>query len=125
MMHIIDGASHTIAIGERSSQAFASIWAGTDGWDRCEREGVAMVVATAFYPMNSAPNPYYLSCDPGGAAAFGSLHPGGANFLMVDGSVRFISQNVSFANSADPQQLGLYQRLARRADRQPISDSDW
>jgi prepilin-type processing-associated H-X9-DG protein len=29
-------------------------------------------------------------------ASFGSLHPGGANFLMGDGSVRFIKSSVSY-----------------------------
>ncbi|MGD9723778.1 MAG: DUF1559 domain-containing protein [Pirellulales bacterium] len=113
---IPDGTSHTFAVGERSWDAYASIWAGTDGWNRCEREGVSMTMSTAFYPMNSSPEPYYLSCDPKGAAAFGSLHPGGANFLMLDGSVRFVDENIEFANAIDPAQLGVYQRLARRHD---------
>ena len=119
---ISDGSSQTFAIGERSWRSYASIWAGTDGWDRCEREGIAMVVATAFYPMNSVPDPYNLSCNPMGAAGFGSMHPGGSNFLFLDGAVKSVSQSVNFANDIDPAKLGVFQRLARRDDNQAIVD---
>jgi prepilin-type N-terminal cleavage/methylation domain-containing protein/prepilin-type processing-associated H-X9-DG protein len=119
MQDITDGSSQTFAIGERSWMSYASVWPGTDGWNRCEREGVAMVMGTAFYHMNSAPDPYYLSCDPQGAAGYGSLHQGGAHFLMADGAVRFLSERVSFANSSDPRGLGVYQRLGRRSDGEP------
>ena len=83
MKDFTDGTSQTFFIGERGSQSYASIWAGTDGWDRCEREGVSMTMATAYYEMNSIPEPYNMSCDPKGAAAYSSSHPGGAHFLMV------------------------------------------
>jgi prepilin-type N-terminal cleavage/methylation domain-containing protein/prepilin-type processing-associated H-X9-DG protein len=119
---ISDGTSHTLAIGERSSKAFASIWAGVDGWNRCEREGVPMVMATAFYPINSDPEAYYLSCDPKGAAAFSSMHSGGANFLMADGAVKFISENIQFAVSNKVARIGTFQRLARRNDGQTIGE---
>ena len=117
---ILDGTSQTFAIGERSWLSYASIWAGTDGWDRCEREGVPMIMATAFYLMNASPDPYYLSCDPRGAAGYSSLHPKGAHFLLTDGAVRFISDNINFANSSDPSRLGVFQRLARRDDGQAV-----
>jgi prepilin-type processing-associated H-X9-DG protein len=119
---ISDGASHTLAVGERSSRAFASIWAGVDGWNRCEREGVPMVMATAFYRINSDPEPYYLSCDPKGAAAFGSMHSGGANFLFADGGVRFIGDGIHFAVSNKVARIGTFQRLARRNDGQTVGD---
>ena len=38
---------------------------------------------------------------------FGSLHVGGSHFLMGDGTVRFISQNVDF---------NTYRQLSRIAD---------
>ncbi len=120
MRDISDGASRTFAVGERSWDDFASIWAGTDGWNRCEREGVAMVLATAYYPLNSPPEAYHMSCDPKGAAGFSSMHPHGAYFLIADGAVRFVGNEISFANSDAPSQLGIFQRLARRDDGQAV-----
>lgn len=113
-----DGTSQTFAVGERSWQNYASIWAGADGWNRCEREGVAMVLGTAHFPINSAPEPYYLSCNPQGAAGFDSLHPGGCNFVMVDGSVRFIGEDIDFALSHEAGRRGVFQKLARRNNAQ-------
>ncbi|MDX1964286.1 MAG: DUF1559 domain-containing protein [Pirellulales bacterium] len=117
---VTDGTSKTLAIGERGSASFAAVWAGAEGWDRCEREGIPNVLATAFYPLNIPPEPYYLSCDPRGAAGYGSQHTGGAQFVFADGSVHFLSDEIQFANSADPAKLGVFQRLARRKDGQEV-----
>jgi prepilin-type N-terminal cleavage/methylation domain-containing protein/prepilin-type processing-associated H-X9-DG protein len=43
--------------------------------------------------------------------AFGSLHPGGANFALGDGSTRFIAQTINLLN---------LQRLCVRNDAQPV-----
>ncbi|MFO0821438.1 MAG: DUF1559 domain-containing protein [Pirellulales bacterium] len=45
-------------------------------------------------------------------SAFGSNHPGGANFALADGSVRFLSQTLSLVN---------LQRLSVRNDGNPVS----
>ncbi|MFM9965205.1 MAG: H-X9-DG-CTERM domain-containing protein, partial [Planctomycetaceae bacterium] len=47
-------------------------------------------------------------------ACFGSQHTGGAHFLMVDGTVRFLNQNLDINN--------VYPRLGARDDKQPVTN---
>ena len=44
---------------------------------------------------------------------FGSMHKGGAQFLLTDGSVHFLSENID---------LGTYQNLAIRNDGQVLGE---
>jgi hypothetical protein len=46
-------------------------------------------------------------------SGFGSLHVGGAQFLLADGAVRFLSENI------DPK---IYSFLGSREDLQPMED---
>lgn len=89
------------------------------------------VLRTAGRPMN-----YY---DPGesrwwdeGQSAFGSSHPGGAQFAFADGSVQFINEHIESsvnpnwpnpANNLNPnnQARGAWQRLHAKNDSNPVT----
>jgi prepilin-type processing-associated H-X9-DG protein len=83
-----DGTSNTILVGEQPH------YRGTDGqigWvHRTWTEMFAMgsTVWTINANLNLSGPGYYRQF-------FGSYHPGGANFVLTDGSVRFISSNVN------------------------------
>jgi hypothetical protein len=89
---ILDGSSNTIAIGEckqikSTSSVFGPFWGA--GIHTCchgytPNNDVRFTVNGRFNPD---PNGQY-------AWGFGSHHTGGAHFLMGDGAVRFISENM-------------------------------
>ena len=97
-----DGTSNSIVVGERytpqaSSGAQAVIgdatWVGATNSGTATGSGLgqAMVLGEATIPINwnftsSTPRPL--------TTGFGSMHTGGCHFLMGDGAVRFLSQNL-------------------------------
>jgi len=99
-----DGLSNTILMGERSANVFNSQWAGII--DGSEHTGWRVVGWTG-EPPNNPPrrDPVVIINDDGseeileihfhGFAQFNSLHRGGlTTFGFVDGSVRFISDDI-------------------------------
>ena len=93
---LIDGTSNTLAIGERAvnpqlpqddNNPSGASWAGcvdvTHGRD-CTYD----ITGTAGVPINSGTGYYW-------AQGFSSHHTGGAHFLLFDGSVKFISENIN------------------------------
>lgn len=121
MDEVTDGLSNTIAIGETREHAAASSWSQwAIGPQRVHwATGHCLAVAggmryLAFWDLpNNLPagqndgynlhplggpnftpgNPKYRQLAPGG---FGSNHKQGANFLMGDGTVRYLAGNLSF-----------------------------
>jgi prepilin-type N-terminal cleavage/methylation domain-containing protein len=117
-----DGTSATLMIGERSRNLADATWSGVFG----SRSEPAPLCTKAGWPVQSCVGLMFLlmgrsgpSSDvvsggiPGGntpnhqgADGFASLHPGGCQFLLSDGSVRFVKETLA------PQ---VFRALATRA----------
>ncbi len=116
---ITDGTSQTFAAGERSQNLSRASWTGA--------------VTNAAVPLVALQAEAGLDPEGGGALVlshtgeghgpnspsglahgdqYWSLHPGGANFLFADGSVRFIKEQVGFR---------IFQAVATRAGGEVLS----
>jgi prepilin-type N-terminal cleavage/methylation domain-containing protein/prepilin-type processing-associated H-X9-DG protein len=125
-----DGLSNTIVVGERSSNHAPATWTGAVTGGRCP----AWMAAQPPSPYSPPPSPAYDNADFGEALIFAhcnashlpnadfpvfdpdvfySFHVGGAQFLMGDGSVRFISSYVDGPT---------YQSLATIAGGEAVGD---
>ena len=114
---ITDGTSQTLAVGEKSQNLARASWTGAvthaavpitilqaeDGLS--PESGDALVIAHT--GEIDCPN-----SRPAHADQFWSLHPGGANFLFADGSVRFVKEK---------RRLVIMQALATRAGGELVS----
>lgn len=88
---VMDGLSNTFFVGERRSPGTINgLNIGDDGTWTGEMAGLSNITAPCadVYPLN-------YKAVKGYRTAFSSLHTGGAHFLMGDGAVRFISENIS------------------------------
>jgi prepilin-type N-terminal cleavage/methylation domain-containing protein/prepilin-type processing-associated H-X9-DG protein len=116
---VLDGTSNTIMIGERDHKdviwtdfvtrtgwAWSSFLAGQDVL------GGAMVPINYVMPPGS--NPTSFAAQDPRVNAFGSQHTGGANFVLCDGSVRYLSL-------ASTGQLPTLQLLCRPMDGQVVT----
>lgn len=139
--NIVDGASNTFAVGESAFGALRSpddystasdgsnsssgtdpgVWAGNiqdvpDGFDFLDADDapdeMVLKKTNVLYGIGRTDD------------SFGSYHQGGGHFLLGDGSVRFISENISA--TPDPglnyKIYGTYNKLGSREDGQALGE---
>jgi prepilin-type N-terminal cleavage/methylation domain-containing protein len=111
---VTDGLSNTIFMGEIRPEC--SDHAG-NGWANPNANWMTTSVPINFNTCPNTPGYVASSCTARDewitSMGFKSRHTGGAHFLLGDGTVRFISENVSYLT---------YQLLGSRADNQTLGD---
>jgi prepilin-type N-terminal cleavage/methylation domain-containing protein/prepilin-type processing-associated H-X9-DG protein len=139
MQDITDGTSNTLMLGERDSQICRSgTWVGVRNAEGTGTRGIYVVAANVHVRLNSPDPPInWNDAARGCHQGFSSLHPGGANFALCDGSVRYISNNIEFKADTGPLHdydvhppkaqiyapvYSVYSRLGRRNDGFPVGD---
>ena len=116
---ITDGTSNTIAVGERAyrpdnTNASAAVWLGAADSDHNNDWGYD-TAGTGHSPINLGGGWDFVR-------GFSSHHPGGAQFLMGDGSCHFISETIEHRPQGGATPDSLFEYLLAIGDGNPIGE---
>ncbi|HWL10607.1 MAG TPA: DUF1559 domain-containing protein [Planctomicrobium sp.] len=132
---ITDGSSNTFAYAEKTAAANYSggVWAAVDAranpstvsgiernihyggpWGYEALRSGSVHIRNAYSGWAIINGPYVSGVGPS------SLHTGGAHFLMADGAVRFISENINASSNTTP--MSTYQKLGSRNDGEAVGE---
>ncbi len=135
MAAILDGTSNTLMVGERDTfNCRSGSWVGVRNTNGSDDRGVCVVIGHSHPKLNQDVKIITWDAERVGCGeGFSSLHPGGAQFVAADGSVKFISQTIQHfwfpntivngtLNDSKDASNGTYQRLMTRDDNLVISN---
>lgn len=104
---ITDGLSSTIFFGETRPACSVHVARGWGGTDNSQGFATTLVPINTDTCQPNNPNGCFQPCNATLEMGFRSMHPGGANFLIGDGSVRLLTQTID---------MWTYQYLGAKAD---------
>jgi prepilin-type processing-associated H-X9-DG protein len=110
---IVDGLSNTIFFGEVRPACSEH---ARNGWLHSNNgNGYCTTIVPINYDTcrESGPDPCRLYCNWNAEVGFKSLHPGGAHFLLGDGSVRLLKDQIAHQTT--------YQYLGGKSDGKVVS----
>ncbi|HSG70227.1 MAG TPA: DUF1559 domain-containing protein [Planctomycetaceae bacterium] len=105
LRNIVDGTSNTFLAGERCITSGGGIWMGLT---KNRNENDALSDCSHHSQLNKS------------ITSFSSMHPGVVQFVLCDGSVRSVSEDID--SSEDEKQPGTFQKLAQKDDGFPVGD---
>lgn len=122
---VTDGLSNTIFVGERcymlggeligSGVVFGYAGNNDGAGGGATTTGFFYIAGSGLLPINST-----TGASNGHRQGFASNHPGGANFVLGDGSVRFIAETID--HNTDDAANSTFENLIQRNDGVPVSN---